>query len=543
MHAVNHLCTPLNTDRKEVDMDDDKTIIMSPLSDLGPVKGFQLDNIDENSLEVSLIGLQAKQLDHLLFSESFTIGRAQDNDISIPDVEVSRYHIQITRADDSWLIEDLKSKNGSFANDEKINTVVLTTPCELRLGNSEIHILIKEYTVDTKIDAQLQLSLDDDLTQIVSDKSRTLNSATKLPSKEEVFKRYLSDDNDNQAGEYTQIVREVIKADNQKRVRKYNSLILGVVVLLLGAIAFAFFQQNKISNSKELAINIFYDIKTLEVDLAGAEIELEKIKNTTLLLEIEKKRKTLKRMRQHYAEYVEELGIINLSKPSKNKIDDLILKVARSFGERDINLPKGFIQETKKYIRYWQSSPRMKKAIKRLYKQGHDKIILEALKKEGLPPQFLFLAMQESNFNVRAIGTRTRWGIAKGTWQFIPSTARDYGLKIGPLEEDQIFDSADERHDIVKSTKAATKYLKYIYSTEAQASGLLVMASYNWGDNRVKKLIKKMPNNPRERNFWELIQTYNIPEETYNYVFYIFSAAVIAEDPVYFGFKFSSPIS
>jgi hypothetical protein len=78
---------------------------------------------------------------------------------------------------------------------------------------------------------------------------------------------------------------------------------------------------------------------------------------------------------------------------------------------------------------------------------------------------------------------------------------------------------------------AVAKYLRYIYTTEAQASGLLVMASYNWGENRVRKLIRKMPKNPRQRNFWDLIKKHNIPKETYNYVYYIFSAAVIGEDP------------
>ena len=46
----------------------------------------------------------------------------------------------------------------------------------------------------------------------------------------------------------------------------------------------------------------------------------------------------------------------------------------------------------------------------------------------------------------------------------------------------------DERHDFEKSTLAAVQYLRDIYDTEAQASGLLVMASYNWGERRVIKL-------------------------------------------------------
>lgn len=103
-------------------------------------------------------------------------------------------------------------------------------------------------------------------------------------------------------------------------------------------------------------------------------------------------------------------------------------------------------------------------------------------------------------------------------------------------------DEQDQRFDFALATRAGAKYLKLIYGTEAQASGLLVIASYNYGQNRVREMIKKMPDNPRERNFWKFIQQYQIPKETYDYVFYIFSAAVIGEDPKHFGFKFNPPL-
>jgi hypothetical protein len=104
------------------------------------------------------------------------------------------------------------------------------------------------------------------------------------------------------------------------------------------------------------------------------------------------------------------------------------------------------------------------------------------------------------------------------------------------------YDHNDERFNFSKATHAAAKYLKHIYSTEAQASGLLVMAGYNYGHNRVKRMIRKMPNNPKERNFWKFSTQYKIPDETYQYVLYIFSAAVIGEDPKHFGFDFKAPI-
>ncbi len=117
-----------------------------------------------------------------------------------------------------------------------------------------------------------------------------------------------------------------------------------------------------------------------------------------------------------------------------------------------------------------------------------------------------------------------------------------YGLQVGPLVELPRYDPRDERFDFDMSTLAASKYLRYIYTTEAQASGLLVMASYNWGHNAIRRRLKKMPQNPRDRNFWLLLETHKIPEETYDYVLYIFSAAVIGENPRLFGFDFDNPL-
>ena len=104
-------------------------------------------------------------------------------------------------------------------------------------------------------------------------------------------------------------------------------------------------------------------------------------------------------------------------------------------------------------------------------------------------------------------------------------------IKIEQTDKDLIF---------FKAAPAATDYLKKIYSRDAQASGLLVLASYNWSEGRVRKYINELTRNPEERNFWKLLSAYGdkIPRETYDYVFYIFSAAVIGENPRLFGFHF-----
>jgi hypothetical protein len=129
-------------------------------------------------------------------------------------------------------------------------------------------------------------------------------------------------------------------------------------------------------------------------------------------------------------------------------------------------------------------------------------------------------------------------------WQFIPETGKNYGLTYWPLYQERRADPADERFNWEKATEAAARYVKDIYATDAQASGLLVMASYNWGERRIIDLLRTMPADPRQRNFWQVLEKHpdRLPPETYNYVFYIVAAAVIGEDPRLFDFPFDNPL-
>lgn len=103
--------------------------------------------------------------------------------------------------------------------------------------------------------------------------------------------------------------------------------------------------------------------------------------------------------------------------------------------------------------------------------------VREILKAEGLPETFLFLAMAESNFTIDA-KSRVR---ATGMWQFMSQTAKNMGLK------NDIY--IDERMDIVKSTEAAAKYLKYLYTQFDK--WYLAAIAYNCGQGRVIEAITR----------------------------------------------------
>ena len=130
--------------------------------------------------------------------------------------------------------------------------------------------------------------------------------------------------------------------------------------------------------------------------------------------------------------------------------------------------------------------------------QPYFSLIDNILSQYGLPRELKYLAVIESNLSTGA----TSWKGAGGPWQFMPYTARDYGLVVNGYY--------DERRDYYKSTHAAARYLLTLYSQ--LHDWLLVIAAYNGGPGRVYSAIKKSGS----RNFWSL--QYYLPEESRNHV-------------------------
>ena len=140
------------------------------------------------------------------------------------------------------------------------------------------------------------------------------------------------------------------------------------------------------------------------------------------------------------------------------------------------------------------------------------------------------------------VGPETRFGIPKGMWQFGPSTAIDYGLRLGPWRDDRRIDPSDLRHDPYRSSLAAAEFLDDVYATKAAASGLLVIASYNCSPAWIVEYLDKLPNDPRVRNFWNFYRKNWISAETKDFVLSVFSAALISETPSLFGFSHIQPV-
>ena len=452
------------------------------------------------------------------FSSSFRIGRDPACDIHITDPVVSRHHAEVVLLADTWWVQDCSSANGIFVDGRKIDRIPIREQLRVELG---------------KGGPLLTLSVEQPHPQ-PSEKEEDPLSETHYRD------HYFSDNDDEEAGEHTMMVRRAFAQVQKKQKKKYSAIIGLVVCLFMMAGSVAIYKHLQVEKQKKLAGEIFYTMKGMEIEFADLLRTARESEDTGTIARVEHYKQQARELENSYSEFVDTLGIYKSISPQ----EQAILKTARIFGECEILVPADFTSEVMRYIKKWQSSKRLVNALKRADDNGYTPTIARTMLYYYLPPQFFYLALQESNFNVNACGPKTRWGIAKGMWQFIPETGTRYGLRTGPLLKQRKADPEDERHHFAKSTLAAAKYLRAIYDTDAQASGLLVMASYNWGENRVIRLIRGMPNNPKERNFWQFFKQYRdkMPKQTYDYVFYIFSAAVIGENPRLFGFDFDNPL-
>ncbi|MBN1767460.1 MAG: lytic transglycosylase domain-containing protein [Prolixibacteraceae bacterium] len=144
-------------------------------------------------------------------------------------------------------------------------------------------------------------------------------------------------------------------------------------------------------------------------------------------------------------------------------------------------------------------------------------IIEPILKENNIPDDFKYLAMAESGFNTTAVSPAG----AVGIWQFMKSTAIEYGLEISP--------EIDERYNIEKATVAACAYLHESY--EKYGNWTTVAASYNAGRRGIDREIERQ----KETHYYNLL----LNPETARYVFRILALKTIMENPEDYGFYFS----
>ena len=126
-------------------------------------------------------------------------------------------------------------------------------------------------------------------------------------------------------------------------------------------------------------------------------------------------------------------------------------------------------------------------------------VIRSIFQEEGVPQELMLVGLVESGYQADAVSPAQ----AVGMWQFVPATATRFGL---------INERGDFRTDVLRSTRAAARYLKALL--DQFQDWRLALAAYNAGEDKVEEAIRKA----QSRDFSRLARLRLLPQETLNYV-------------------------
>lgn len=127
-------------------MHDDSTgaipAVFTDISELPPIDEGHLAGLAPNS--AALLVRQGPQENQrfVLSGDEIILGRSDDSHIVLDDVTVSRSHAKITRVDNEWQIEDLKSLNGTYLNQNRVEKAALKAGDELQVGKYRFSFLL-----------------------------------------------------------------------------------------------------------------------------------------------------------------------------------------------------------------------------------------------------------------------------------------------------------------------------------------------------------------------------------------------------------------
>lgn len=173
------------------------------------------------------------------------------------------------------------------------------------------------------------------------------------------------------------------------------------------------------------------------------------------------------------------------------------------------NMHEGFDRELTSFTYYHSTTLLLIKRANRYFP-----IIEPILKANGIPDDFKYLAVIESNLDPQAVSPAR----AVGMWQLMEGTAKDEGLVV--------LGTVDERRHVKKATEAACSYLKKAYAKYGRWAD--VAASYNAGMARISGELQKQ-NTDSVLDLW-------LVEETSRYVYRMMAIKQIFENPSTYGF-------
>ncbi len=507
---------------------------------------------------------------YLVPDGAVSIGRSSQNTIALPPAEknVSGHHAILYKSPERILVQDLQSTNGTFVNEERVSERDFVAGDVLGFGQGgpRLKLVVSERELDTSAPAgagnafgdATSIKTHEEPVPILMSKDATANEEQKAifklrqqrhtddddkvrPSMTMELEKKLIDrniDTDDmkdlmkqggrlekilsrgKVGEtQTAMLRGAYKANKSMRRQLYY--IIGAILFVsIAVISYFGIRSYQYKHLVTKAKTIKRDLDDYEKRIAAAKQKPEKNAKEleALIAQLEEKQKSFSTLKTKMTE--DDFGKF-YSDPLEKRIDEVLAR----FGETDYHIPSEMIDRVRYHIEYYSGN--LHSTVAR-YLQRKDKyfpMIHRIFREKNLPIELAYVSMLESGFNPMALSHAG----ARGLWQFMPKTGRDFGLVVS--------DNVDERCDPQKATYAAAEYFKDLIGIfGGKSSVMLCMAAYNAGEGRVMGALRKIDDPMRNRDFWYIYRMGYLAEETNEYIPRVIAFILISEHPGDYGF-------
>src|SRR5260370_11349882 len=264
----------------------------------------------------------------------------------MPEKWVSRSQEEVVFEGGEWRLRDLKSANGIYVNGQLVQSLSITDNATVRLGN---------------VGPVLTFSLE-------KPPVKNAESAGTDTTIADYINRYFEPaKKDAQFGTHTMFVRQAFAKVQTRQKKKYWVIIAALAVLVSSVRAYAFYEHRQAQRQRKLAEDLFYNINALDVDIAGLELGVMESQSQRGKNEIQTFQARRKEMQKSYDQFLNSLHVYN---KKLSEQDRLILRVARIFGEAEMNMPPGFVPEVHSDVVKGNATDRLAYAVSTAVKNG-----------------------------------------------------------------------------------------------------------------------------------------------------------------------------
>ncbi|MSO23810.1 MAG: FHA domain-containing protein [Acidobacteria bacterium] len=465
-----------------------------------------------------------RETSYRLRGDVFRAGRDLENDLVIEGPEaaiVSSRHLEIRRAANTFRLVDLDSTNGTYLDGQRVSEALLQNHVLITLGPSGPKFQF-ELEVASEADFSQTLRLPVTPSLLPGQPAGQVSILVPAPPTgkqnqilKEAIKRARQARRSGIGGQTSIIMREMLDKALHRSSQKFKITIGVLVFALMGVSGYAGWT---IHNLKRQKTQIDGEINQVEMELQSAE---DNPKRVDELLE------KLNGYQQQ-ALTMQKILLYRLGVRSEEQdfVEAEIKALLKGFGAEEYSISKEFTEQVRRFIGQYQERdrPHMERALGRSRTELEE--VRRQLESDNLPPDLAYMVLVESAF----IGGSTSSAGAAGLWQFTPTTAKAYGLKVG--------NGIDERLDARKSTAAAGRYIReLILDFGSGSSVMLALAAYNSGPSQVKRAIRTVSDPIKQRDFWYLYRTKALPPETREYIPKTIGVIIIGRHPARFGFS------